>query len=104
MNGILEALGLKWMPLVAGFFGSLISLKFIDGLTIWQRASTVFAGAVIAAYCTPLTVNVLGLSGKLEGAVAFLGGLFGMALVGAAMKAIPDWLAAAKTKLFGGGA
>lgn len=102
MTGFLETLGLKWLPLAAGFFGALISLKFIEGLSIWQRASTVLAGAVIAAYCTPLTVEVLSLSAKLEGAVAFLGGLFGMSIAGAMIKAIPEWVAAAKAKYLGG--
>lgn len=99
----LESLGLKWLPLIAGFFGALISLKFIDGLSVRQRASTVLAGAVIAAYSTPLTVEILGLSAKLEGAVAFLGGLFGMSIAGALIKAIPEWVSAAKQKLLGGG-
>lgn len=103
MSGFLEVLGLKWAPLAAGFFGALISLKFIEGLGVWQRASTVLAGAVIAAYCTPLTVYLLSLSPKLEAPVAFLGGLLGMSLAGAAIKAIPEWLAAARTKFLGGG-
>lgn len=101
MSVFLEALGLKWVPLVAGFFGALISLKFIDGLTVRQRASTVLAGAIIAAYCTPLTVEVLGLSAKLEGAVAFLGGLFGMSIAGALITAIPEWVRAARKRWIG---
>lgn len=103
MTGFFEALGLKWVTLVPGFVGALISLKFIDGLTMWQRATTVLAGAIAAAYCTPLTVELLSLSPKIEGAIAFLGGLFGMSIAGASIKAIPEWLAAAKARWIGGG-
>ncbi len=102
MVGVLEALGLKWITLLPGFVGALISLKFIDGLSLKQRASTVIAGALVAAYCTPLTVELLTLSPKLEAAVAFLGGLFGMSVAGALIKAIPEWVAAARAKIFGG--
>lgn len=102
MSGVLEAIGLKWLTLAAGLFGAVISLKFIDGLSVWQRASTVFAGALVAGYCTPLTLELMGLSPKLEGPVAFLVGLFGMSIAGALIKAIPDWVAAAKQKVLGG--
>jgi hypothetical protein len=103
MTGLLETLGLKWLTLAAGFLGALISLKFVEGLTMAQRGTTVAAGALVAAYCTPLTVELLSLSMKMEGAIAFLGGLFGMSLSGAAIKAIPEWIAAGKAKIFGGG-
>lgn len=101
MTAFLEALGLKWLTLAPGFVGAMISLKFIDGLNIWQRGSTVLAGTIAAAYCTPLVVEVMSLSPKLEGAVAFLGGLFGMSIVGAAITAIPEWVSAAKRKWLG---
>lgn len=98
MSVFLEAMGLKWLTLIAGFLGAVVSLKFIAGLNWWQRTSTVLAGTFIAAYCTPLTVELLSLSTKLEGAIAFLGGLFGMSIAGAAITAIPEWIAAAKQK------
>lgn len=103
MTGLLEAFGLKWITLAPGFVGALISLKFIEGLSMAQRASTVIAGTLVAAYCTPLTVELLALSAKLEGAVAFLGGLFGMSIAGAAIKEIPGLVAAARSKWLGGG-
>lgn len=98
----LESIGLKWLTLAAGFIGALISLKFVEGLTLGQRATTVLAGALVAGYCAPLTVEVLGLSAKLEGAIAFLGGLFGMSIAGALITAIPEWVSAAKSKFLGG--
>lgn len=109
-TGFLEWFGLKAVPLVAGFAGSLISLKFIEGQTLPQRATTVVAGALVAAYCTPLAIDLLlhfavfsaQPSGRTEGAIAFIGGLFGMAIVGALIKAIPEWVNAAKAKWLGG--
>lgn len=103
MTTILEAVGLKWLTVMAGFIGAVISLKFIEGLSLRQRASTVIAGALVAGYCTPLTVELLNLSARLEGPIAFLGGLFGMSIAGALIKAIPEWVAAAKQKYLGGG-
>ncbi len=98
----LEAVGLKWLTIIAGFVGSVVSLKFVSDLSTWQKVSTVAAGTFIAAYCTPITVELLNLSPRLEGAIAFLGGLFGMSVAGAAIEAIPGWIAAAKTKFLGG--
>ena len=97
----LKAIGLEPVTLAAGFFGAVISLKFLSVLTIWQKVSSVAAGTIVAAYCTPLTVELLNLSPKLESAIAFLGGLFGMSIAGAAITAIPDWVAAAKEKWLG---
>lgn len=97
----LEAIGLKGITLVAGFFGAVVSLRFIDGLNAWSRITTVLAGTVAAAYCTPLAVEYLTLSPKLEGAVAFLAGLFGMSVVGSIIKALPEWIAAARQKWLG---
>ncbi len=101
MSVFLEAIGLKWLTLIAGFLGAVISLKFIEGLSVKQRASTVIAGALVAAYCTPLTVELMGLSARLEAPIAFLGGLFGMSVAGAAITAIPQWVDAAKQKWLG---
>lgn len=103
MTGVLEALGLKWVTLTPGVVGAIISLKFIEGLSMWQRGSTVIAGALVAAYCSPLLIDLLSLSPKIEGAIAFLGGLFGMSIAGAAIKAIPEWIAAARARFLGGG-
>lgn len=97
----IEAIGLKPLTLIAGFVGAVISLKFLSDLTLWQKITTVAAGTIAAAYCTPLTVELLTLSPRLEGAIAFLGGLFGMSIAGAAITAIPEWVAAARNKWLG---
>ena len=102
MDTLLSALGLKKLPIIAGFVGALISLKFIAEIatwTLWQRSTTVACGAVVAAYCAPLTVQVLELSPGAEGAVAFIGGLFGMSAAGAVIKAMPEWMAAVRDRI-----
>lgn len=102
ISDFLTAIGLKKIPLLGGFLGALISLKFIDGIaawSLWQRATTVASGAIVAAYCGPATVLVLDMSLGAEGAVSFIGGLFGMSLAGAIIKAMPEWAAALKDRI-----
>jgi hypothetical protein len=95
---MLESLGLKYATLVGGFLGAMVSLKFIEGLGLYQRGTTVLAGTVVSAYCTPIIVSYLELTPKMEGGIAFLCGLFGMSFTGAVIKAMPEWVAAAKDK------
>lgn len=99
MEAWLSAIGIKIGSLVGGFFGSVVSLKFIDGLSIRQRVTTVLAGTAVSAYVTPVLVSYLGLSPKLEGGIAFLCGLFGMSFTGAVIKAMPDWIASLRSKV-----
>lgn len=102
IDSLLSGIGLKKVSLLAGFFGALVSLKFIDGIanwSLWQRISTVGCGAAVAGYCAPLTVTVLELSPGTEGAIAFIGGLFGMSAAGAIIKAMPEWLAAVRERI-----
>ena len=102
MIGWLETIGLKQIPLIGGFIGALISLKFIEDIahwSPWKKITTVLAGAAVAAYSTPLTVELLELSAKAEGAVAFIGGLFGMSIAGAIIKAMPSLIDAAKERI-----
>lgn len=94
----LSALGLKLASLLGGFFGALVSLKFIDTLNLWQRATTVLAGTLVSAYVSPALVAYLELSVKMEGGIAFLCGLFGMSFTGSVVKAIPEIVDAAKAR------
>jgi hypothetical protein len=100
-ESILSALGLSKGATVGGFLGAIVSLKLIENLNGWQRASTVFAGALAASFVTPLVLEVVSLSAKLESAVAFLIGVFGMSLGAALMKAIPEFVSAARNKFLG---
>lgn len=104
-----EFFGVKLAIALPSFVGAAISLKFVEGQNWWQRMTTVLCGGAAAAYCTPLTVDLLMWAGvfssfpsaRTEGAIAFVGGLFGMALIGAAMKAIPEIIAAARKRFLG---
>jgi hypothetical protein len=98
MTTLLDALGLSRGATVGGFLGALVSLKFIEGLTILARATTVVSGMLAAAYVTPLVLTTGGLSDKIEGAIAFLIGVFGMSLAGALIKAWPEIICAAKER------
>lgn len=102
-DSILVALGLSKPATIGGFLGAVVSLKLVEGLNLWQRFTTVLGGALCASYVTPLVLEVITLSTKLEAAVAFLIGVFGMSLVAAIAKAIPEFLTAAKDKISGGG-
>lgn len=99
MEAWLSAIGIKISSLIGGFFGSIVSLKFIDGLTIKQRVTTVLAGTLVSSYVTPVLVSYLDLSLKLEGGIAFLCGLFGMSFTGALIKAMPDWVSSLRSKV-----
>ncbi len=94
VESILGTLGLTKGAALGGFFGAVISLRFIEGLSWKQRVPTVMSGMFAAAYCTPLVIDGLSLSLKLEGAIAFLIGLFGMSVAAAAVKAVPELIKA----------
>lgn len=99
LDAVVTALGLKHGALAGGFFGALVSLKFIDGLNAWQRGTTVLAGTVVSAYVSPLIASWLELTPKIEGGVAFLCGLFGMSFTGAVIKAMPEIVATVRERI-----
>lgn len=101
-DSVLTALGLSKGATIGGFLGALVSLKFIEGLNVWQRAGTVLGGMLSAAYVTPLVIIVVELSPKAESAVAFLIGVFGMSVAAAVVKAMPELITAAKERISGG--
>lgn len=102
MDGLSTTLGIKIGSAVGGFLGALVSLKFIEGQSMGQRVSTVFAGTAGATYLAPLVAGWLDTGDKLEAGLAFLIGVIFMSMAGAFIKAIPEWIAAAKSKWLGG--
>lgn len=102
IDAMLGTLGLSKGATIGGFLGALVSLKFIEGLNVWQRAGTVMGGMFSAAYVSPLILQVVQLNDRSESAIAFLIGVFGMSLAAAVVKALPDLIAAAKDRLRGG--
>jgi len=97
----LSSIGLKTATTVGGFLGALVSLKFIENQTLGQRATTVFAGTVAAAYLAPLIGSWMNASASFEGGMAFLTGVIFMSVMGAILKAAPEIIAAVRKKWIG---
>ncbi len=93
IDDLLTAVGLKKLPLIGGLLGSLVSLKHIDGIgewSVWRKTTTVFSGALLAAYCAPLAIYWLELTSEIAPGVAFIFGLFGMSWSSAAITQTPE--------------
>jgi hypothetical protein len=84
LEHIATAIGVKKAGLIAGFFGALVSLRFVHEANTWPtRIFMAVAGTIAAAYITPGLAEYLGASERVESALAFGFGLFGMTLAGA---------------------
>lgn len=88
MTALLEALGLKLGVVVGGFIGSVVSLRFAQGLSLTGKLSMVFGGLAAAAYLTPLVSLVIDLKAPIESGIAFLIGLYGMSAIAEGYKFI----------------
>ena len=101
---VLAWLGLTKSAAVGGFFGAIVSLKFIDG-NVWQRFCTAGAGWMCAAVLAPAVIEkaALTMAPRNELAVAFVLALFGMSITAQILKALPEWATALKERIFGGG-
>jgi hypothetical protein len=85
LEHIATALGVKKAGLIAGFVGAIVSLRFVnEANNCWSnRIFMAIAGTMAAAYVTPGIAEFLGASERVESAMAFGFGLFGMTLAGA---------------------
>jgi fructose-specific phosphotransferase system IIC component len=73
------ALGVKKAGLIAGFIGALISLKFLTETKTWPaRVIMALCGTLCAAYVAPGVAEYFKWSDRVEGALTFAIGLFGM--------------------------
>lgn len=89
-QGILAALGLKLVNVLAGAVTSFVALRFFDGLTLFERWTTFVGGWAIAAWgASPITAY-FNLAERIEVGFALLFGLFGMAAAAAIIKAIKE--------------
>ena len=76
-------------PWVAGAFGAIVALRGVPGITWGERLFNAFSGLMIAGYISPAAADYLGLEGaNVQGATAFLFGLFGLNLVAGIVEAI----------------
>jgi hypothetical protein len=98
-DSILATLGLSKGATVGGFLGAVVSLRFLEGLAWPQRVPTVAGGTIAAAYVTPLVMEVVALTPRVEGGIAFLIGVFGMSFTAAFMKAIPELVGTLKDRI-----
>jgi hypothetical protein len=88
---LLTALGLKLKAVAASAFGAFISLRFFEGLSLWERWVTFLGGVVIGSYTAePLGAAVESSSEALHQALALGLGLFGMAIAAAVIKVIRE--------------
>jgi fructose-specific phosphotransferase system IIC component len=91
LDQIATVLGVKKAGLIAGFIGALISLRFIAEATTWpSRIFMALAGTMAAAYLTPGIAEYLGAGERVESALAFCLGLFGMTASGAIMHSLRE--------------
>lgn len=85
-----------------GFAGGLVALRFVPGISWWERAGNVLAGGLCAHFLTPALAEWLQWqSPQVQGALAFGVGLFGLAVAAALLdgirqtrvgEAINNWL------------
>lgn len=80
--------GLKFPSLVAAFFGSVVSFRFIRAETWLGRLLLLMGGFGGAAFGTPLILHVFEWPLAFEGGAAFLLGMFGMAICDAFVRTI----------------
>jgi hypothetical protein len=84
----LSALVAKWLPAVAG---SAISLRFVPaGSSRAHVATTLLGGIVAAVFAGPAVAEVFEATPKLEAAIVFTCGLFGLAAIGQAWVGLKD--------------
>lgn len=93
--GFLDAIGAflaKWLPAIAG---SALSLHFVPaGSSRWHAVGTLLGGFVAAVYAGPALAEVVTASARIEAAIVFACGLFGLAAIGQMWLALSDLQAA----------
>lgn len=74
-------LGIKYGTLIAGTIGGVLSLRYLENLSLPGRLFAIAAGVALAGYGTPALDAWLDLPDSIENAVAFLLGLSAMNLI-----------------------
>lgn len=82
---MLEHLGIKSSTAVAGFFGGVAALSYLQPSSVWHALSVLVCGLAGAVYWTPVAVHYFALEGGLEHAAAFTIGLASMGIIGAVL-------------------
>lgn len=98
-ESILAALGVKVSYALAGFFGGVVSLYFIQGLTRPKAYLSVLAGLVTATYGTPAACVYFGIAQtEYKTGLAFVLGLTAMSLLPAVSSIVDSWTGMAKKR------
>lgn len=91
LDQLAAILGVKKIGLIAGFIGAMISLQFVTEAKTWPaRILMALCGTMCAAYITPGIADYLSASERVESALAFAIGLFGMTAAGAVMQSFRE--------------
>jgi len=75
----------------AGLAGGIVSLAFIQSLTLLQAATSVVVGMLTAYYLTPAIIYGLGLDAHLQNAIAFVIGLSALSILPTIKQAAILW-------------
>lgn len=77
------------LVVIAGFFGAVLSMRFVDGMSKKQRLFAIISGMVMAHYMAPM-IAYLFKENDYQETIGFLIGLFGMSVCSAIFKAIQE--------------
>lgn len=75
---LLEDLGIHIALIIAGIFGSLLSLEDREGLTSWQKIAVFLSGGAIANYMTPALIDWADVNQNVMFGLAFILGFSGL--------------------------
>jgi hypothetical protein len=75
---LLENLGINIALILAGIFGSIVSMGNKKGLSLWERVVAWLSGGAIANYITPIIISTLNISESTKYGFAFLLGFSGL--------------------------
>lgn len=78
--------GLNVAISIAGFFGAVVSLSFVRGMTRPQIVSSLVVGLLFANYATPVIVHYFGIPDEIKLGAAFFAGLTAMNFIPAILK------------------
>lgn len=78
ITNFLDNFGIHISLIIAGVFGSLLSLEDKQGLNAWQRVGVFISGGAIANYLTPLLIDWLDVNDSVRFGMAFILGFSGL--------------------------
>lgn len=78
---VLEHIGINIGLVIAGLFGSFLSVSVNPELNNWQRGTVMVAGSMSANYITPLILSLIKLNEGVEYGLAFIVGFGGLKFV-----------------------